>query len=239
MSEELNRIFGQLPSAASYGPLELIFAILMTCLYVGIIGWTYSATYTGVTYSRNFYQVLLIMAVVTCVIMVVIGSNIARAFSLVGALSIVRFRTAVKDGKETAFVFFAIAAGMACGTRMYLEAGVLTVMLSGVSYLLHRLQLDSQSVKEELLRLKIRAASFDADALAGIVRSYCRSCVLVGTEQIEVDTEQIEAGKAFEVTFLVKDFDGSRKNRFDAELRDKYERAEAALIDTRLRYVDV
>jgi len=85
---------------------------LATLLTLGLVQ-TYRSTHRGATYSVAFLQALFILSVCTTVIMVVIGSNIARAFSLVGALSIVRFRTAIKDPRDVGFVFAALA-----GTRL-------------------------------------------------------------------------------------------------------------------------
>lgn len=224
MSDELNRIFGPLQPTASYGVLEIIFCILLTCLLVGVIGWTYQRTYTGVTYSKHFYQTLVIMAVVTSVIMIIIGSNIARAFSLVGALSIVRFRTAVKDGKETAFVFFAIAVGMACGTRLYVEASILTFMLCGISYGMHRLQVDRQALIEEMLRVRFAAGSFQVEEIEDAVLRFCRYCVHVGTEQLpDVDEH--------EVSFIVHDFDRQSKSRLTADLDERYQGVQVSLVN--------
>ncbi len=76
----------------------------------------YRKTHQSPSCSRSFINTLVMLAMVTCMVMMVIGNNIARAFSLVGALSIIRFRTAVKDTRDTAFVFFALASGMASGT---------------------------------------------------------------------------------------------------------------------------
>src|SRR5690242_15916792 len=77
----------------------------------------YKATHRGTSYSQSFAQTLVLMGMITSLIMLIIGSNIARAFSLVGALSVIRFRNAVKETRDVGFMFFVMAVGMACGTR--------------------------------------------------------------------------------------------------------------------------
>src|SRR5262245_53671763 len=99
---------------------------------------------------------MLIMAVVVSVIMMIIGTNIARAFSLVGALSIIRFRNAVKESRDVAFYFLAMAVGMACGTGFPMVAVVFTLMASAIAYFLARFNVGAKPVVEVLLRLTIK-----------------------------------------------------------------------------------
>ena len=87
-----------------------------------IFGAVYRFTHRGTSYSQSFAQTLVLMGMVTALIMLVIGSNIARAFSLVGALSVIRFRNAVKETRDVGFMFLTMALGMACGTRFYMLA---------------------------------------------------------------------------------------------------------------------
>jgi hypothetical protein len=81
-----------------------------------VLAITYRYTHKGLSYSQSFTQTILLVAVIVAIVMMTIGSNLASAFALVGALSIIRFRTVVKDTRDTAFVFAALAVGMAAGT---------------------------------------------------------------------------------------------------------------------------
>ena len=81
-----------------------------------VLALTYRYTHKGLSYSQSFTQTILLVALIVSIVMMTIGSNVARAFALVGALSIIRFRTVVKDTRDTAFVFAALAVGMAAGT---------------------------------------------------------------------------------------------------------------------------
>jgi len=85
--------------------LENLFAALLTGLF---IGYVYRKTHRGLSYSQSLVITLVLMCLIVCSVMMVIGSNLARAFALVGALTIVRFRTVVKDTRDTAFIFFAL-----------------------------------------------------------------------------------------------------------------------------------
>jgi hypothetical protein len=103
--------------------LRLAVALVLGC----VIGGVYRLTHgKGNGQSAGLLATLVLLTVLICVVTLVIGNNVARAFSLVGALAIVRFRTVVEDTRDTAFVIFAVAEGMAVG------AGYLTIPLAGL-----------------------------------------------------------------------------------------------------------
>ena len=107
-------------------PIETVFLILIIAFIVAMIIYlTYKNTYTGVTYNPRFNISLVMITMVTTIVMVVIGSNISVSLGMVGALSIIRFRTAVKDPRDTAFIFWGVVSGLACGTQNY------TIVLAG------------------------------------------------------------------------------------------------------------
>ncbi|WP_105617269.1 DUF4956 domain-containing protein [Vallitalea okinawensis] len=94
--------------------------ILVVALALSILIFiTYRFTYSGVMYNRKFNISLVMITIVTTIVMIVIGSNIALSLGMVGALSIVRFRTAIKDPRDTSYIFWAIAVGLCVGTTNY------------------------------------------------------------------------------------------------------------------------
>jgi hypothetical protein len=101
------------------------------------IAWVYRRTHHGLSYSQSFVVSLVLVAIIGCGAVMVIGSNIARAFGLVGALSIIRYRTVVKDTRDTSFIFLALVAGFACGTSSFV-IGVMTVaVVLGIAFVAH------------------------------------------------------------------------------------------------------
>ena len=97
-----------------------VLLILLIAFMVSlIIYYTYKNTYSGVMYNPRFNVSLVMITMVTTIVMVVIGSNISVSLGMVGALSIIRFRTAVKDPRDTAFIFWCVVSGLACGTKNY------------------------------------------------------------------------------------------------------------------------
>ncbi len=106
-------------------PIETVLLVLFVAFIVALIIFiTYKHTYTGVLYNPRFNVSLMMITMVTTVVMCVIGSNISVSLGMVGALSIIRFRTAVKDPRDTAFIFWGVVSGLACGTQNYIIAVV-------------------------------------------------------------------------------------------------------------------
>lgn len=109
---------------------DILIGFGISLLLASLIYMTYKVTYRGVAYNKNFNCSLVMMTLVTSMIMMVIGSNIALSLGMVGALSIVRFRTAVKDSRDTVYIFWCIAVGLSCGVSIYDIAIVGTIFVS-------------------------------------------------------------------------------------------------------------
>ncbi|MEM9598309.1 MAG: DUF4956 domain-containing protein [Acidobacteriota bacterium] len=149
-----------------FHPLDIVVvvAIVMVCLFV--VTRSYQSTHRGVTYTQSFIHALFLMGLCTGIVMMIIGSNIARAFSLVGALSIIRFRTAVKDVRDTAYLFFAVVVGMGAGTGFYLHTVVFTLVASAVMWGLFRFDYAAKSETEEVLKVTFDRGSSAPEAIA-------------------------------------------------------------------------
>ncbi|MFT5036455.1 MAG: hypothetical protein ACI9VM_000015 [Candidatus Azotimanducaceae bacterium] len=110
----------------------IIFNILLSFALQLVILWVYKKTHKGLSYSQSFLFTLVIIGVLGSVIMMVVQNNLIGAFALLGAFSLIRFRTIVKETRDVAFVFFALAIGVAVGTSNYSIALIATIMLSGI-----------------------------------------------------------------------------------------------------------
>lgn len=141
-----------------FSPAEFLVSIFLSAFLAIVISVIYRITHTGMSYSRTFVLTMIIMAITVSFIMLIIGSNLARAFSLVGALSIIRFRNAVKDSRDTGYIFLTMAIGMACGTKIYFMAILFTIFSSIILLLLNKYYFASNSKEERLFQF-----SFEAD----------------------------------------------------------------------------
>ena len=133
--------------------LVLAFVIGLFIIYV------YRKTYTGVVYSKAFSLCILMLAMVTSMIIRTISSNISLSLGMVGALSIVRFRTAVKEPVDTGFMFWGITAGIMTGAGLYVIS-VIASLLIGVLYFVSYL-LGFKVSNRYLLVLKYDVASHE------------------------------------------------------------------------------
>lgn len=97
---------------------------VITFIAAFFIMFTYKITYSGAAYSRKFNVSLGMITIITTLIMSVIGNNIALSLGMVGALSIIRFRTAVKEVRDASFIFWGIAVGIGCGVSQYMLVGI-------------------------------------------------------------------------------------------------------------------
>jgi len=114
--------------------INLIFVFLLEL----VIAWVYRKTHRTLSYSQSFVGTIILMGIIASLIMMVVTENIVGAFALLGAFSLIRFRTIVKETRDIAFVFFALAIGVAVGTNNYVVALIGTLVISGIILLLDR-----------------------------------------------------------------------------------------------------
>ncbi len=102
----------------------VVFSFLAAAVLGAVIYLSYRFSQTGAVYSARFNVSLVMLTLITTMVMNVIGNNIALSLGMVGALSIVRFRTAIKDPRDTAYIFWCIGVGICCGVSEFMIAGV-------------------------------------------------------------------------------------------------------------------
>ena len=149
--KELERT-GNLTSNVTF--FDVATALFLSFALSLVIGWVYRATHKGVSYSQQYVHTLVMMGTIVSLIMLIIGSNVARAFALVGALSIIRFRNAMKETRDVGFIFLVMAVGMAVGTRFYLLAIFATAALSAFVLFMTRFSLFAKEITERVLRVR-------------------------------------------------------------------------------------
>jgi uncharacterized membrane protein YhiD involved in acid resistance len=155
-----------------------------------MIAWVYRFTHRGVSYSQTFAHTLVIIGTAISLIMLIIGSNIARAFAGVGALSLVRFRNAVKESRDVGFVFLAVAVGMAVGTRFYGLAAFATVVLGAFMVVLYKFNLFAKEVRERILRIQFPADRDYEAALEDPFRKLLEEHHIISVETIQAGVLQ-------------------------------------------------
>ena len=164
-------------------------ANMATALTCGLlIAFFYRLTYRRQGRSAVFVNSLVALSMITTIVITVIGNNLARAFGLVGALSIIRFRLAVKDVKDIVFIFFALAVGMATGVDLLLTAITGTVFIGIIVFVLSRTHGARPNRREFRLLF-----SFTPPAEPGnqapyrpVLEKHCKRCELVKAKPSKV-----------------------------------------------------
>lgn len=154
-----NQLLNAVGSMLTYSYQEMAINIVLAAVLGFTLAYVYRYTHKGLSYSQSFTQTIFFVSIIVAIIMMVIGSSLAKAFALVGALSIIRFRTVVKDTRDIAFVFLALAVGMAAGTSNYFLAMVSAGFMSAVAIITYKLNFGALYKSEFILRF-----TFDQNA---------------------------------------------------------------------------
>ncbi len=168
--------------------LTILVSLLLAFVVGLFIAWIYRRNYRGVMYSNNFTLTLVLMTLITCPVVMCIRESIALSMGMVGALSIVRFRTAVKDPLDTAYMFWALTMGILLGAGQFFLT-VLTVV--GIAVLITVLvQIQSRKMNSFLLVLRMgEEAERAANQIVGSVRMQQLKSKTVSSDGVEATYE--------------------------------------------------
>ncbi|MEZ4318501.1 MAG: DUF4956 domain-containing protein [Myxococcota bacterium] len=170
--------------ASAQAPLDLVLLqLLVSGLCAAAVGWSYTRTHGALSYSQNFVQSIVMLSMVVTVIMGVVGDSLTRAFGLAAALAVVRFRTPVKDARDTVYLFVAVAVGMASGAGQLAFSAMVTAVMVAVSFLLEWTAFGSRSVAEGVLRFRFAGDDAQREAVAAVLRRHSSHFRLSGARK--------------------------------------------------------
>jgi len=165
---------------------------LLVALVCGIIiALVYRFIYKGPSYSSTYVNSLVMLTLITSVVILVIGNNLARAFGLVGAMSIIRFRTAVRDVQDIVFIFFALSIGMASGVGLHLIALSSTLIISLIIVILVTFNFGNPRKQEFLLQITYATSGACESKIHDILKKYSGKYKLVNLKNM--GGENVEA----------------------------------------------
>jgi uncharacterized membrane protein YhiD involved in acid resistance len=163
--------------------IAVSLSVSLVCSF--IISMVYRFTYRGPGYSNSFVVSIVYLSLIITLVIMTIGNNLARAFGLVGALSIIRFRTAVKDTIDIVYIFFGLAIGMAAGVGYDKLAFAGTVMISIVLIVFSKTNLNI--FKGEQFLLQLQYADDDITSVKEIMHNYCSKFELINVKSSRGD----------------------------------------------------
>lgn len=224
MYQDLQNIFN-----FSLSISQILFNTFVALLCGLIISVFYKWTYRGPNYSSTFVNSLIILSMITAVVIMVIGNNLARAFGLVGAMSIIRFRTAVKDTQDIVFLFFALAVGLASGVGLHSLALIGTLFISSVIWVLYQLDYANPRKKDFLLQFMLQSEDKEAVPYLQVFRDYCKSYRLI-------NVKSYEDGQILELSFYINLKDKGKTDSFVKALDQLSEISQVSLFFDELQF---
>jgi uncharacterized membrane protein YhiD involved in acid resistance len=204
-------ILNQELSFLGSGQIVVSMAIALVCGL--LIAFFYCLTRRR-DYSAVFVNSLVALSMITTIVITVIGNNLARAFGLVGALSIIRFRMGVQDISDIVFIFFALAVGMAAGVGLPVTALAGTLFIGAVAVLLSRVHSESPRAREFILRFSFTLPDSPGQpgrAYRSVLARFCKRYELVRLRPAK-------GGDALALSFSVDLRDSSRNEELVREL---------------------
>ena len=197
----------------TFSTFDIAASLILSFVLSSCIGWVYRATHRNVSYSQSYVQTLVLLGMIISLIMLVVGSNIARAFALVGALSVVRFRNAIKETRDVGFIFLVMAIGMATGTRFYILAIAATVAICLVIVIMYRFNWFALNVQRQVVKVQVPPDEDRALQIQDVLIRFT-------TEFELVSTESVRAGALTELFYTVRLKPGVEPSELVAALRD-------------------
>ncbi|CCW14201.1 DUF4956 domain-containing protein [Rhodococcus aetherivorans] len=170
--------------SGTFTTFDIIVSLSLSFVLASIIGWVYRHTHRNVSYSQSYVQTLVLVGMVISLIMLVVGSNIARAFALVGALSVVRFRNAIKETRDVGFIFLVMAVGMTTGTRFYLLAIAATIAICLVLLIMNKFNWFKLDVQRQVVKVQVPPEQEYNALVEDVLIRYCSEFELVSTESV-------------------------------------------------------
>ncbi|CAM3914829.1 DUF4956 domain-containing protein [Cohnella lubricantis] len=191
----IDSIFQSNASIADLSFTDALLTFAIAIVLGGVISWTYMRTQTA--YSQSFTLTMMVLPTIVAIIILLIGSNIARAFSLAGAFSIIRFRSAPGDSKDISYVLFAMAAGLGCGVGAYGYAALFTICLCVLMLVLKAVKFGARRESMKLLKVTIPESLGYEEAFDEIFKVF-------GVDYELKKVRTAELGSLYEVVYAIK-----------------------------------
>lgn len=172
----------------------VIFNLVSATLISVFIAYVHKKTHSGLSYSYSFFTTLVLIGIIAAVVLMVVQNNIYGALGLLGAFAFIRFRTIIKETRDIAFLFLALAEGVAVGLNQYAIALLSTATISLVAYLLFRFNLGHFTQTAHILLLSA-ASPIKQDTFTQSLRDHKISAMLLASKKRKDAT--------FEYTFRV------------------------------------
>ena len=166
-------------SSQSLSIQHVISAMLLSFVLCSMLAKLYQVTFQSLSYSRGFVHTLILGGMIVCMVMMSMGDSLARGIGVLGALSLIRFRTAVRDPRDMMFLFASLGLGIACGAGMFSVAITGCILLCSVIILLHLAPFATRRRYEAMLRFLVETENDEARTKVDAVLAECCSAYML------------------------------------------------------------
>jgi hypothetical protein len=213
MLDSITAIFAATDTTASLASVpDTLIAMILSLVYGIIISLCYLKTNKTTMSPHAFAVTLVMLPVILAIIILFVGNDVARAFSLAGTASIIRFRSAPGEPKDIGFIFFALAAGLSCGVGLYLAGFLFTVFLSAAVLILDLTRFGARKNSAQTLKITIPEDLNYREAFTDILDDHTNSYALKRVKTTDL-------GSLFEVSYEVVLSEDTDEKSFLDELR--------------------
>lgn len=203
---------------SNYSMWDILLILLGTFALSVWVGLLYRWTHKGVNYNQGYVQTLVVMWGIIAMIMLIIGSDVAKAFTMMGAFSIIRFRNNMKETRDIGFIFLVMAIGMAMGTKLYLLAALGALVMSAIIYGMYRFDWFAEKRKGRILTIRIAPKKFEDWLFDEIFEEYWVKAEFLGYEGVKKeDLIQVSFGVSLGEETKVSEFISALQEKNDHE----------------------
>ncbi|MES3036315.1 MAG: DUF4956 domain-containing protein [Bdellovibrionota bacterium] len=164
--------------------LSVLYAFLLSFVLGTIIAVLYVKTFQGLSYSRNFLHCIILCPILTGIAMQAIGDNVARGIGMIGAISILRFRTNIKDPRDMFFIFASLATGLAAGVHAYSIATIGVLCFTFAAVILAKTPFAHGPQFDGLLRLNLTRQDEVHRKLESVLTETCKHFALISVREM-------------------------------------------------------
>jgi hypothetical protein len=212
----IKELTNALTATSDSSGISLSFTMALVAMAVALIfGLVISLTYIHThktRYHQSFAITLTMLPIILTIIILFVGSNVARAFSLAGTLSLIRFRSAPGDPEDIGYIFFDIAAGLACGVGLYIYGAVFVLVLCLFMLLISRINFAKPKTTAKTLKITI-PENLDYEGIFDEILGRYTS----GYTLVKIKTTDL--GSLYELTYSINVNKGANEKDFIDELR--------------------
>lgn len=199
---------------SNYSIWDILLILLGTFALSVWVGLLYRWTHKGVNYNQGYVQTLVVMWGIIAMIMLIVGSDVAKAFTMMGAFSIIRFRNNMKETRDIGFIFLVMAIGMAMGTKLYLLAALGALVMSAIIYGMYRFDWFAEKRKGRILTIRIAPKKFEDGLFDEIFEKYWVKAEFLGYEGVKKED-------LIQVSFGVSIGEETKVSEFISALQEK------------------